>query len=174
MTMIRPADANETVEAWRLAMQRATGPVGLALTRQKLPALDPAKTKGAARGAYVLEEASGPAKLLIMATGSEVHLALAARAALEAEGVPTRVVSMPSWEIFQEQGEAYRREVLPPGLKARVSIEAGVTTGWQRWLGDGGVAIGLDHFGASAPAEILFEQFGFNVENVVKTAKGLL
>jgi transketolase len=174
MTMIRPADANETVEAWRLAMQRATGPVGLALTRQKLPALDPAKTKGAARGAYVLEEASGPAKLLIMATGSEVHLALAARAALEAEGVPTRVVSMPSWEIFQEQGEAYRREVLPPGLKARVSIEAGVTTGWQRWLGDGGVAIGLDHFGASAPAEILFEQFGFNVENVVKTAKSLL
>jgi len=174
MTMIRPADANETVEAWRVAMLRKTGPVGLALTRQNLPALDPAKAKGAVRGAYILEEASGPAKVLLIATGSEVHLAVAARTALEAEGIPTRVVSMPCWELFKEQDEAYRRDVLPPALKARVSIEAGVTAGWERWVGDAGACIGLDHFGASAPAELLFERFGFTVENVVKTAKGLL
>jgi len=174
MTMFRPADANETVEAWRVAMLHQAGPVGLALTRQKLPALDPVKTKGAARGAYILEEASGPAKVLLLASGSEVHLALAARAALEAEGVPTRVVSMPSWEVFRAQSASYRQEVLPPELKARVSIEAGVTAGWERWVGEGGASIGLDHFGASAPAELLFEKFGFTVENVVKTAKGLL
>ena len=174
LTMFRPADANETVEAWRVAMLHKTGPVGLALTRQKLPALDPVKTRGAARGAYILEEAGGPAKVLLLATGSEVHLALAARAALEAEGIPTRVVSMPSWEVFKAQSASYRLEVLPPELKARVSIEAGVTAGWERWVGEGGASIGLDRFGASAPAELLFEKFGFTVEHVVKTAKGLL
>ena len=174
MTVIRPADANETVEAWRLAMQHTTGPVGLALTRQKLPVLDPAKTRGAAKGAYILEEASQAPRLILMATGSEVHLALAARAALEGEGIPTRVVSMPCWEIFQAQPAEYREAVLPAAVKARVSIEAGVTFGWQRWVGDGGASIGLDHFGASAPAETLFEKFGFTVANVVATAKGLL
>ena len=174
MTMIRPADGNETVEAWRLAMKHTTGPVGLALTRQKLPCLDPAKTKGVAQGAYILEEASAPVRVLLLATGSEVHLALAARTVLEGEGIPTRVVSMPSWEIFQAQSAEYRQQVIPASVTARVSIEAGVTFGWQRWLGDGGAAIGLDHFGASGPAETLFEQFGFTVENVVKTAKGLL
>jgi len=174
MTMIRPADANETVEAWRLAVKHTAGPVGLALTRQKLPVLDPEKAKGLAKGAYILEEASAPAKVLLLATGSEVHLAVQARAALEAEGIPTRVVSMPCWEVFQEQPAAYRDEVLPPALKARVSIEAGVTFGWERYLGEKGAAIGLDRFGASGPAEILFEQFGFNVAHVVATAKGLL
>ena len=174
MTMIRPADANETVEAWRLAMKHTTGPVGLALTRQKLPVLDPAKAKGAARGAYILEEGSSAPKLILIATGSEVHLALAARTALEAEGIPTRVVSMPCWEIFQAQPAPYRAEVLPPALKARVSIEAGVTFGWERWVGDAGASIGLDHFGASAPAETLFEQFGFTVANVVATARRTL
>jgi transketolase len=174
MTMIRPADGNETVEAWRSAIQHSQGPVGLALTRQKLPVLDPAKARGAALGAYVLEEASAAPKLILIGTGSEVHLAVQARVQLEAEGIPTRVVSMPCWELFKAQSAAYRDEVLPPAVKARVSIEAGVTFGWERWVGDGGASIGLDHFGASAPAEILFEQFGFNVEHVVKTAKGLL
>jgi len=174
-TVIRPADANETVEAWRMAMCHKTGPVGLALTRQKLPVLDPEKAKGAARGAYVLEEAgAGIPKLILIGTGSEVHLALAARAALEAEGIPTRVVSMPCWEVFKAQPAGYREEVLPAAVKARVSIEAGVTFGWERWVGDGGASVGLDHFGASAPAETLFEQFGFTVANVVATAKGIL
>jgi len=174
MTMIRPADANETVEAWRLAMKHATGPVGLVLTRQKLPVLDPAKARGAAQGAYVLEEASAAPRLILIGTGSEVHLALAARAVLEGEGIPTRVVSMPCWEIFQAQPAGYREAVLPAAVTARVSIEAGVTFGWERWVGAAGASIGLDHFGASAPAEILFEQFGFTVANVVATAKGLL
>jgi len=174
MTVIRPADANETVEAWRLAMKHGTGPVGLALTRQKLPVLDPAKTKGAAMGAYILEEASQAPRLILLASGSEVHLALAARAVLEGEGIPTRVVSMPCWEIFKAQSAEYREKVLPAAIKARVSIEAGVTFGWERWVGDAGASIGLDHFGASAPAETLFEKFGFTVANVVATAKGLL
>jgi transketolase len=174
MTMIRPADANETVVAWRQAMEHKTGPVGLVLTRQNLPVLDPAKTQGALRGAYILEEASAPAQVILLGTGSEVHLALAARTVLEGQGIPTRVVSMPCWELFQQQAPAYRQEVLPPAVKARVSIEAGVTFGWERWVGDGGASIGLDHFGASAPAETLFEQFGFTVDHVVATAKGLL
>jgi transketolase len=174
LTLIRPADANETVEAWRMAMRHKTGPVGLVLTRQKLPVLDPEKAQGAARGAYVLEEASSAPRLILIGTGSEVHLALAARAALEAEGIPTRVVSMPCWEVFKAQPAEYREEVLPAAVKARVSIEAGVTFGWERWVGDGGASVGLDHFGASAPAETLFEQFGFTVANVVATAKGIL
>jgi transketolase len=174
MTMIRPADGNETVEAWRVAMGHTGGPVGLALTRQKLPMLDPAKTKGLAQGAYILEEASAAPRLLLLATGSEVHLALAARTVLEGEGIPTRVVSMPSWELFRQQPAAYREQVLPAAVKARVSIEAGVTLGWERYVGDGGASVGLDRFGASGPAETLFEQFGFTVEHVVATAKGLL
>jgi transketolase len=174
MTVFRPADGNETVEAWRAAMKHRTGPVGIALTRQKLPTLDPAKAKGAAQGAYVLEEASGPAKVLLLASGSEVHLAVAARAALEAEGIPTRVVSMPSWEVFKAQPAAYRDQVLPPEVTARVAVEAGVTQGWEKWIGTRGAAVGLDRFGASGPAETLFEQFGFTVAHVVATAKGLL
>jgi len=174
MTMIRPADANETAIAWRTAIQKTNGPVGLALTRQKLPVLDPEKAQGAAKGAYILEEASGEPRLILMATGSEVHLALKARTALEAEGIPTRVVSMPSWELFAAQDAAYREEVLPAAITARVSVEAGLTFGWQRFVGLQGASVGLDHFGASAPAEVLFEQFGFTVENVVNVAKGVL
>ena len=174
MTLIRPADANEAAEAWRIAIATTTGPVGLALTRQKLPVLDAAKTRLARFGAYILAEASVAPRLLLLATGSEVHLALSARTALEAEGIPTRVVSMPSWEVFEKQSEAYREEVLPAALTARVSVEAGITFGWQKWVGLLGASVGLDHFGASAPAEVLFEQFGFTVENVVKTAKAVL
>lgn len=174
MTVLRPADANETAEAWRLAVQKTDGPVGLALTRQKLPVLDAAKAKGLARGAYVLEEASAAPKVILMASGSEVHLAMEARKTLEAEGIPTRVVSMPSWELFAAQPAGYRDQVLPPAVEARVSIEAGVTFGWQRWTGCRGVSIGIDHFGASAPAEVLFEKFGLTVEQVVAAAKQTL
>ena len=177
-TIIRPGDPNEASEAWRVAMERREGPVGLVLSRQKLPVIDPEKyagPSGLARGAYVLAEASSrPARLLLLATGSEVALALAARQKLEAEGVPTRVVSMPSWELFEEQTPAYRDEVLPPAVPARLSIEAGATLGWKRWVGDRGDTVGLDRFGASAPGEVVLEKLGFNVENVVAKAKALL
>jgi transketolase len=171
LTVLRPADANETAEAWRLAMTSTEGPVVLALTRQKLPVLDPAKTRGLVKGAYILEEASAPPELILMATGSEVHLAVEARIQLEADGIPTRVVSMPSWERFAVQPQTYRDAVLPPGLRARVSIEAGVTLGWERWTGFDGACIGIDHFGASAPAETLFERFGLTVAKVVEAAQ---
>jgi transketolase len=177
-TIIRPGDPNEASEAWRVAMERREGPVGLVLSRQKLPVIDPEKyagPSGLARGAYVLAEASSrPPRLLLLATGSEVALALAARQKLEAEGVPTRVVSMPSWELFEEQTPAYRDEVLPPAVSARLSIEAGATLGWKRWVGDRGDTVGLDRFGASAPGEVVLEKLGFNVENVVAKAKALL
>jgi transketolase len=177
-TIIRPGDPNEASEAWRVAMERREGPVGLVLSRQKLPVFDPAKyaaPSGLVRGAYVLAEASdGKPRLLLLATGSEVALALEARGKLEAEGVPTRVVSMPSWEIFDEQGPAYRDEVLPPTVGARLSIEAGATLGWKRYVGDRGDSVGLDRFGASAPGEVVLSKFGFNVENVVAKAKALL
>jgi transketolase len=171
VTVFRPADANETAAAWLAAMRKTDGPVGLALTRQKLPVLDPARARNAAKGGYVLEEASGTPKLILVASGSEVHLAVEARKVLEAEGVPTRVVSMPSWEAFEAQDAAYREAVLPAHVVARVSVEAGVTTGWQRYAA---VQVGLDHFGASAPAEVLFERFGLTVPAVVAAAKRAL
>ncbi len=170
MTLIRPADANETVAAWKACMT-SKGPVGLALTRQKLPVLDPAKAVMASKGAYILEEASAAPRLILIGSGSEVHLAVEARKVLEAQGIPTRVVSMPSWELFEAQPQSYRQDVLPPALQARVSIEAGITTGWQRYAS---TCIGLDHFGASAPAEILFEKFGLTVEKVVEAARHLV
>jgi len=175
MTVMRPADANETAAAWKFAIEHKTGPTVLALTRQKLPVLDAAKTQaGVPKGAYIIEEASAAPKLILIATGSEVHLAIQARTALEAEGIPTRVVSMPSCEVFSAQDKAYRESVLPAAVTARISIEAGTTFGWERYTGTDGAVIGIDHFGASAPADILFEQFGFTVDNVVKTAKRIL
>ena len=177
MTMIRPADANEAVEAWRVTMRRTKGPVGLVLSRQKLPVLDRtrlAPASGVARGAYVLAEGSEkPPRLILIATGSEVSLALAAREALEREGVSTRVVSMPSWEIFAEQDDAYRDEVLPRSVGARLSVEAGTSFGWHRWVGDRGDTVSIDRYGASAPGEVVLQKLGFSVENVVKKAKAL-
>jgi transketolase len=177
MTLIRPADANEAVEAWRVTMRRMNGPVGLVLSRQKLPVLDRtrlAPASGVARGAYVLAEGSEkPPRLILIATGSEVPLALAARETLEREGVSTRVVSMPSWEIFAEQEDAYRDEVLPRSVGARLSIEAGTSFGWRRWVGDRGDTVSIDRYGASAPGEIVLKELGFSVENVVKKAKAL-
>jgi transketolase len=177
-TLIRPGDPNEASEAWRVAMEHREGPVGLVLSRQKLPVIDTSKYAapvGLARGAYVLAEASGgPARVILIASGSEVSLALDARQKLEDEGIPTRVVSMPSWELFEKQDRTYREEVLPSAVAARLSIEAGSALGWKRWVGDRGDSIGLDRFGASAPGEVVFRELGFNVENVVAKAKALL
>jgi transketolase len=177
-TLIRPADANEAREAWRAAISHRDGPVGLVLSRQKLPVLDRgdlASAEGLARGAYVLAEASRkPSRLVLIASGSEVALALQARGRLEAEGIPTRVVSMPSWELFERQPREFREEVLPPSVPARLAIEAGVSLGWKRHVGDGGDSVSLDRYGASAPGEIVLKELGFNVENVVARAKALL
>jgi transketolase len=173
--VIRPADAAETVEAWRSAITRTDGPTVLALSRQKLPILDRSKlapAEGASRGGYVLLDAPGrePAAIVI-ATGAEVHVALKAVESLHAEGVAVRLVSLPSWEIFAAQPRSYQDAVLPPGVKARVSIEAATTFGWRRWVGDAGVMIGIDRFGASAPAERLFAEFGFAAERVIEAVR---
>lgn len=171
LDVVRPADANETAAVWKHTLELTDRPVAMALSRQNLPVLDPAKTIGAAKGAYVLEEASsGTAELIIISTGSEVSLALAARERLEAEGTPTRVVSMPCQEWFHEQDAAYRQQVLPPNVRARVSVEAAVGFGWRDFVGESGKIISIEHFGASAEGNILFEQFGFTVDNVVTAA----
>jgi transketolase len=175
MTIMRPADANETAICWRLAMEHEGGPVGLALTRQKLPILDAEVAKGAKNGGYVLvrESASTPAIILI-GTGSEVQLCVAAAKTLEQQGIATRVVSLPCWQIFDRQLQRYRDEVLPPKVTARLAVEAGASFGWEHYVGDKGAVIGIDHFGASAPAEALFKEFGFTPERVTERALTLL
>jgi transketolase len=174
LDVVRPADANETSAAWAEILRRRK-PVGIALTRQNVPTLDRdqlGSTEGVARGGYVLAEASGGApSVLLLATGSEVALALAAREALEADGVPTRVVSLPCLEWFEEQPADYRDAVLPPTVTARVSVEAGIAQGWWRYLGTHGRAVSLEHFGASADAGTLFREFGFTVDRVVAAAQ---
>lgn len=176
MTVIRPADANETAAAWRVAIERK-GPVALALTRQKLPVLDGQRysiAEGLPRGAYVLAEADADKPdLILIATGSEVHLALQAREQLAVQEVQVRVVSMPCWELFEEQSEEYRQQVLPAEVP-KLAVEAGVTVGWERYVGREGAIIGLDRFGASAPGNVAMEKLGFNVDNVVKQAMALL
>ncbi len=173
----RPADAAETVVGWRVAMERTDGPTFLALTRQGVPALDRtelASSEGARRGAYVLAEATdGTAEVTVIASGSEVGTALEARNQLQAEGTPTRVVSMPSWRLFEQQDQEYRDQVLPPDQPLRIGVEAGSTFGWARWVGSGGGAVGIDHFGASAPSEVLYERFGVTAEEVVSLAHSL-
>jgi transketolase len=172
---VRPGDANETAAAWALAVERDDGPVALALTRQKLPVLagtDRLAREGVARGGYILREATGGTpQLILIGTGSELQLAFAAAEALDAEGIPTRVVSLPCWERFDLQDQAYRDSVLPPAVRKRVSVEVGVSFGWERWVGDEGAIIGLDHFGASAPAGTIFEHFGFTSERVTDVAR---
>ncbi len=178
LALIRPADANEAAEAWRAAMKHREGPVGLVLSRQKLPVLDRKKYAAAAgleKGAYVLAEASGGApRLILIASGSEVPLALEARERLEAGGIPTRVISMPCWEFFDRQPKEYREAVLPPRVPARLAIEAGASLGWKKYVGDAGDSVSLDRYGASAPGETVLKELGFNVDNVVRRAKGLL
>jgi transketolase len=177
LRLFRPADAPETAEAWRAAIRRTDGPTALALTRQNLPPIDRdalAKADGLHRGAYVLADASTAApEMVLIATGSEVWVALGAREQLEADGIPTRVVSMPCWELFEEQDQAYRDEVLPPAVRARLSVEAGATFGWARWVGEDGESLGIDHFGASAKGELVLEKFGFTADNVAARARAL-
>ena len=176
---LRLADANEAVEAWKVALQHVDGPVALVLTRQELPIIDRtvyAAASGIARGAYVLADAARECipDLLFITSGSEVHLVLEAHERLVAEGVRSRVVNMASWRLFERQDAAYRDSVLPPMCRRRLAVESAASFGWERWVGDAGEIIGLDHFGASAPAATLFERFGFTVENVYRRAKALL
>jgi transketolase len=176
--VVRPADANETAAAWRMALERTTGPTALVLSRQKLPVLPPSsvfRDDGVYRGAYVLEDAAdGHPDVVLIASGSEVSVALAARKLLAEEGVPARVVSMPCWERFEEQEVGYREAVLPPSVSARVSVEAGSTFGWERYVGDRGASVGIDRFGASAPAERVFRELGITPEAVRDRAKSVL
>jgi transketolase len=175
--VIRPADANETVEAWKIAITHKGSPVALALTRQKIPVFDRekfAKAENVVKGAYVLDKSGDDPKVIIMASGSEVSLAVEAFYILQSEGINTRVVSFPSWELFEAQSDEYRESVLPRSVKARVSIEAGVSQGWEKYLGEHGEAISIEKFGASAPYEVLFEEYSFTVEAVIKKVKNLL
>ncbi len=175
VAVIRPGDANETSQAWRAAVEHTTGPVALALTRQDIPILDGTREKaaeGVSRGGYVLAEAStGNPEVLLIGTGSELQLAVAAREALEADGVPTRVVSMPCLDWFESQDQDYRDVVLPPTVKARVSVEAGLAISWYRLLGDAGEAVSIEHFGASADGATLFREFGVTAEAVAAAAR---
>jgi transketolase len=177
MTVLRPADANEVREAWKVLLQRK-GPAALVLTRQNVPTLARdglGAPDGVARGAYVLKDAAkGDAEVLLLATGSEVAIALQAHGLLEEEGIGARLVSMPSWELFAEQEQDYRDTVIPPTVSARVAVEAGSRFGWERWVGADGGFVTLDRFGASAPAQVLFEKFGFTARSIADEAKRVL
>jgi transketolase len=178
LTVIRPADANEVAEAWKVAVQHREGPVALIMTRQAIPVIDRSKFRpagGLSRGAYILAdpEAEKP-EVILIATGSEVSLALEGYEKIRAAGIRARVVSMPSWELFELQPENYRNQVLPLDVSARISIEAGATFGWHKYVGWAGAAVGIDHFGASAPGKVLLERFGFTPENIMNKAKALL
>lgn len=175
LVVMRPADANETAEAWRFAIGQRKRPVALILSRQKLPVLDQKVTTGLRRGAYVVvDPAQGAAKAILIGTGAEVHVALGAHRLLAEQGIGTRVVSMPSWEVFSQQDADYRAAVLPPAIRARVSVEAGVTFGWERWLGERGFAVGLDRYGASAPGEVNLKNFGFTAEQVADRVRDVI
>jgi transketolase len=177
LVTIRPADASETVEAWKVALERYHGPTALVLTRQNLPVLDRAKlapATGVRRGGYLLWEAGPSPEVLLIGTGSEVHIALDAGRLLQEQSVKARVVSMPSWELFDVQPEEYRNGVLPPEIKARVSIEAGIPMGWERYVGSDGVSIGVSRFGASAPGTIVYEKLGITSQHVVDEALQLI
>ncbi|KAA0069613.1 transketolase [Rhodanobacter sp. T12-5] len=178
LTVIRPADANETAVAWKVAVESTRHPVLLALTRQNVPTLDRNRYAGAdglRKGAYVLSDAKdGKPSLILIATGSEVGLILEAADKLQADGIAVRCVSMPSWELFDAQPQSYRDQVLPATVTARLAVELGASQGWDRYVGAKGDMLGIDHFGASAPAEVLLREFGFTVDNVVKRAKALL
>jgi transketolase len=178
LTVIRPCDAAETAEAWRFTLSHKSGPVALVLTRQGVPVLDRsvfAPADGLQRGAYVLAESpKRKPDLLLIASGSEVHIAIEAAAKLERKGISSRLVSMPSWELFDKQPDAYQRDVLSREIKPRIAIEAGRTQGWWRYVGERGDVVGLDHFGASAPYKILYEKFGITADRVIEKALKLL
>jgi transketolase len=181
LVVLRPADAPETAQSWRAALERKTGPTALVLTRQKLPVPDRARLgdpSGVLRGAYVLYDPPSPPRALVLATGSEVSLALeAAETLTRGDGgpaIPTRVISFPSWELFRAQPRSYQDQVLPPAVRARVSIEAGATQGWREWVTDQGITIGIDHFGASAPGERLFQEFGITRDAIITAVRRVI
>ncbi len=179
LTVFRPGDANETVQAWRFALEQGDGPVAICLTRQSLPTLDReifASAEGLVRGAYVLCDFNVQRipELIFIATGSELHIALEAAGRLRDRGIAVRVVSMPSMELFEQQPRSYRNKVLSPGVSARIAVEAGSPFGWRRFVGEKGEVIGIDHFGASAPYERVYREFGLNAEHVLEKALGLL
>lgn len=178
LTVVRPADANETAEAWRFAMEHREGPVAIILTRQNVPIIDRTRfspADGLRKGAYILSDASsGNPEIILIAAGSEIHPALEAYEQLKAEGVGVRLVNMPSWELFERQTETYRHQILPPQVTARISIEAGSTQGWHKYVGLKGETIGIDHFGASAPMKVLLKEFGFTAEHILNRVRGLL
>ncbi|MDI9627830.1 MAG: transketolase C-terminal domain-containing protein, partial [Acidobacteriota bacterium] len=176
LAIVRPSDANETAAAWGEALKQTKSPVGLILSRQNLRTVDRssgeyASADGLAKGAYVLKEASADPQVILIGTGSEVEVALDAQQALEGEGIPTRVVSMPCQEWFDAQDEAYRNEVLPPSVTARVSVEAGIAMGWAKYVGAKGRSVSLEHYGASGKGTLLFKQFGITADAVVAAAK---
>ena len=177
MVVIRPADANEVAEAWRVALEAQKHPVALILSRQAIPTLDRSRYAPAAglrRGAYVLADSDGAPEVILIGSGSEVQFCCEAAEKLKAEGVKVRVVSMPSFELFEMQPREYRDQVLPPAVRKRVAIEAGAPLGWHRYVGLDGTVIARDGFGASAPFKELLQQFGFTADNVYRSAKALL
>jgi transketolase len=177
LTVIRPADASETADAWRAAVTSTDHPVALALTRQKLAVLDRdtlSPGDSLAKGAYVLADGDGQPDIILIASGSEVHLVMAARAQLADKGLRVRVVSMPSWELFEAMPASYRETVLPTEIKIRLAVEMGLPMGWERYVGDAGAIIGMNGFGASAPGPVVQEKFGFTVEHVVRRALEIL
>ena len=175
LRVIRPADANETAAAWKLAIE-LPGPSALVFSRQNLPVLDQAERihDGVPRGAYVLVDSVGAPEVILIGTGSEVSLAVEAASTLTNEGIRVRVVSMPSWEVFEAQPASYRESVLPAAVHARVAVEAGVSMGWGRYVGESGAFIGIEHFGASAPGSLLFKEFGITAQAVVDHAQQVL
>ncbi len=178
LVVLRPSDANETAQAWAYAIQRRDGPTALALTRQSLPILDRelySSADGLNQGAYVLADLGDKEpEVILMASGSEVDLIVKAGERLAAEGVNLRLVSFPSWELFKEQDQTYRDLVLPPKIRKRLAVEAGISQGWREWVGDNGRILAIDRYGASAPAGKIFEEYGFTVENVIKITEDLL
>jgi transketolase len=176
LVTIRPADATETMQAWKVAIERRNGPTALVLSRQNLPVLDRttlAAANGLRRGGYVLWQSNATPEIIIIATGSEVHIALEAGRDLQRRGISARVVSLPSWELFEAQPVAYRDEVLPANITTRISIEAGTPLGWERYVGLNGVTVGISRFGASAPGKIVYEKLGLTVQRVVDEAMKL-
>jgi len=175
LTVIRPADAEETADAWKIAITSTNSPIALILSRQNLPILNKSNgQKIVTSGAYILEDTEELPDIILIATGSEVHLAVEARKVLTEKGIKTRVVSMPSWELFDQAPQYYKDKVLPPEIKTRIAIEAGIPMGWDKYVGDNGAIIGISGFGASGPGDEVLKKFGFTAENIVKKSLELL
>ena len=175
MTVIRPADANETGEAWKQALKITNGPTALILTRQGLPILEGEAYKtGVSTGAYILADCQGEPDILLIASGSEVAVTLKAKAELEKQGVKARLISMPSWELFDSMSESYKDRVLPPSVTKRLAVEAGIPMGWEKYVGSAGAVVGISGFGSSAPGGTVMDKYGFNVDNIVEKALACL